>query len=53
VVASEATAPEISTDQRGADGRTEFVTLTEDLEQQLGVGRRQRHIAEFVKISSR
>src|SRR5215471_4162668 len=29
------------------DGRAALVTLTKDLEQQLGAGRRQRHIAEL------
>src|SRR5271169_1736031 len=30
------------------DGGAAFVTLTEDLEQELGASRRQRHIAELV-----
>src|SRR6516165_8190802 len=32
----------------GDDGGAALVTLTEDLEQELGAGRRQRHITEFV-----
>ena len=30
------------------DGGAPFVTLAEDLEQQLGAGLRQRHVSEFV-----
>ena len=32
----------------GDDGRAAFVALAEHLEQQLGAGLRQRHVAEFV-----
>ena len=33
---------------RRDDGRATFVTLAEHLEQKLGAGRRERHIAEFI-----
>src|SRR5450759_3944651 len=33
---------------RGDDGRATFVALAEHLEQELGAGRRERHIAQFI-----
>ena len=45
---SEYAGPFIKRQIAGDEGRSPFVTLAEDLEQQLGAGLRQRHVSEFV-----
>src|SRR3974377_462058 len=45
---SEYAGPFVERQIAGHEGRAPFVTLAEDLEQQLGAGLRQRHITEFV-----
>ena len=40
--------PVLERQVRGDDGRAALVALREGLEQQLGPGRRQRHVAEFI-----
>jgi hypothetical protein len=45
---AEHAGPFVKRQVAGDDGGAPFVSLTEDLEQQLGAGLRQRHIAEFV-----
>ena len=40
--------PFVKREIAGDDGRLAFIALAEDLEQQLGAGLRQRHIAELV-----
>jgi len=45
---SEYAGPFVERQIAGHDGGAPFVTLAEDLEQQLGAGLRQRHVSEFV-----
>jgi len=47
-LAAEDAGPFLEWQVRRDDGRAAFVTLAEDLEEQLGAGLRERHVAEFV-----